>query len=136
CEKPLAMNTRESATLIDLTKNQKRVAGVAYNLRYYPLCHEARSIVQRGLIGEPRLIHGSFLQDWLLYATDWNWRLEPDLGGDMRAVADIGTHWMDLVTWITGKKITEVCADLATIIPVRKRPRGRVETFKQTTGAT
>ena len=92
--------------------------------------------MKRGLIGEPRLIHGSFLQDWLLYPTDWNWRLQPELGGDMRAVADIGTHWMDLVTWITGKKITELCADLATTNPVRKKPRGRVQTFQQAEGAT
>jgi len=136
CEKPLAMNTRESSALIDLAQNRKLVGGVAYNLRYYPLCHEARSIVQRGLIGEPRLIHGSFLQDWLLYPTDWNWRLQPELGGDMRAVADIGTHWMDLVTWITQKKVTEVCADLVTTNPVRKQPRGRVQTFQRAEGAT
>ena len=136
CEKPLAMNTRESAALVEVAHKVGRVGGVAYNLRYYPLCHEARSIVQRGLIGEPRLIHGSFLQDWLLYPTDWNWRLQPELGGDMRAVADIGTHWVDLVTWITGKKITEVCADLATVNPVRRKPRGRVESFQQAQGAT
>jgi predicted dehydrogenase len=136
CEKPLVMNTRESGELVDLARKHNVVGGVAYNLRYYPLCHEARSIVQRGLIGEPRLIHGSFLQDWLLYPTDWNWRLQPELGGDMRAVADIGTHWLDLVTWITGKTVTELCADLATLNPVRKRPRGRVETFQQTQGET
>lgn len=136
CEKPLAMNPRESAALVELADKVGRVGGVAYNLRYYPLCHEARSIVQRGLIGEPRLIHGSFLQDWLLYPTDWNWRLQPELGGDMRAVADIGTHWMDLVTWINGKKITEVCADLATLNRVRKKPRGRVESFQRAQGAT
>jgi len=136
CEKPLAMNTREGGALSDLANRRKLVGGVAYNLRYYPLCHEARSIVQRGLIGEPRLIHGSFLQDWLLYPTDWNWRLEPELGGEMRAVSDIGTHWMDLVSWITGKKITEVCADLATANPLRKKPRGRVESFQQSVGLT
>jgi predicted dehydrogenase len=136
CEKPLAMSARESGALIYLAKDLQVVGAVAYNLRYYPLCHEARSIVQRGAIGEPRLIHGSFLQDWLLYPTDWNWRLQPELGGDMRALADIGTHWLDLVTWITGKKVTEVCADLATVNPIRQRPRGRVETFQQAAGAT
>jgi predicted dehydrogenase len=136
CEKPLAMNTRESGSLIELSQKLNRVGAVTYNLRYYPLCHEARAIVQKGLIGEPRLIHGSFLQDWLLYSTDWNWRLRPELGGDMRVVADIGTHWLDLLTWITGQKVTDLCADLATVIPVRKRPRGRVQTFQQTTGAT
>ena len=136
CEKPLAMDTRQSSSLIDLSRKLKLVGAVTYNLRYYPLCQEARAVVQKGLIGEPRLIHGSFLQDWLLYPTDWNWRLQPELGGEMRAVADIGTHWLDLLTWITGRKITELCADLATLVPVRKRPRGRVETFKQSAAAT
>ena len=88
-------------------------------------------MVERGLIGEPRLVHGSFLQDWLFYRADWNWRLEPHLGGELRAVSDIGTHWLDLATWLTGRKVTELCADLATVIPLRQRPRGRVETFQQ-----
>ncbi len=134
CEKPLAMDTRQSQSLMDLARQQNLVGAVTYNLRYYPLCQEARAIVQRGVIGEPRLIHGSFLQDWLLYPSDWNWRLQPELGGELRAVADIGTHWLDLLTWITGRKIAEVCADLATVVPVRKRPRGRVETFQASAG--
>lgn len=136
CEKPLAMDTRQSSALIDLSRKHNLVGAVTYNLRYYPLCQEARSIIQKGAIGEPRLIHGNFLQDWLLYPTDWNWRLQPEYGGELRAVADIGTHWFDLLTWMTGKKITELCADLATLIPVRKRPRGRVETFKQSAAAS
>ncbi len=134
CEKPLAMDTRQSQSLIDLARKQKLVGAVTYNLRYYPLCQEARAIVQRGVIGEPRLIHGSFLQDWLLYPSDWNWRLQSELGGELRAVADIGTHWLDLLTWITGRKIAEVCADLATAVPVRERPRGRVQTFQASAG--
>ncbi|HEV1994071.1 MAG TPA: Gfo/Idh/MocA family oxidoreductase, partial [Candidatus Acidoferrum sp.] len=80
---------------------------------------------------QPRLVHGSFLQDWLLFPTDWNWRLDPKLGGELRAVSDIGTHWLDLMMWITGRKVMEVCADLATVVPVRQRPRGRVETFQK-----
>jgi len=131
CEKPLAMNVSESSALIETTRRKNRVGGVTYNLRYYPLCQEARAMVKRGLIGEPRLVHGSFLQDWLFYQTDWNWRLEPHLGGELRAVSDIGTHWLDLMTWITGRKVTEVCADLATVIPVRRKPRGHVETFQK-----
>lgn len=134
CEKPLAMNARESQSLLDVEREAKRVGGVAYNLRYYPLCHEARAIVQSGAIGEPHLVHGSFLQDWLLFPSDWNWRLLPEQSGDLRVVADIGTHWLDLVTWIINRKVTEVCADLATVNPVRKRPRGRVETFQKSAG--
>src|SRR5581483_4182307 len=119
CEKPLAMDTVQSAALIELARQQQRVGGVAYNLRYYPLCQEARSLVERGIIGAPRLVHGSFLQDWLLYPSDWNWRLEPQLGGELRAISDIGTHWLDLMQWVTGCKVTDICADLATINPER-----------------
>jgi len=129
CEKPLAMDSRESAMLVKLAKEVNRVGAVAHNLRYYPLCQEARAQIEAGAIGTPKLIHGHFLQDWLLFPTDWNWRLEADRGGELRAVSDIGTHWMDLITWLTGQKIVEVCADLATVVPVRKKPRGRVETF-------
>lgn len=136
CEKPLAMNASESQSLVEIERKLKRVGGVAYNLRYYPLCHEARALMQSGAIGEPRLVHGSFLQDWLLFPGDWNWRLQPEQSGDLRVVADIGTHWLDLVTWIVNRKVTEVCADLATVNRVRKRPRGRVETFQQSTGPT
>jgi predicted dehydrogenase len=130
CEKPLGMNTEETKALADLAKARNRVAAVAYNLRYYPLCQEAHALVEKGAIGEPRLVHGSYLQDWLSYPADWNWRLEPELAGKMRAVADIGTHWMDLICWITGQAIAELCADLATVISVRQRPMGSVETFK------
>ena len=130
CEKPVAMNTRESAALIELAREHKRAGGVNYNLRYYPLCQEARARIASGTIGEPRLVHGKFLQDWLFYPTDWNWRLETQLGGDLRAVSDIGTHWLDLAMWLTGRKIVEVCADLATMIATRQRPKGRVETFQ------
>jgi predicted dehydrogenase len=131
CEKPLAMDTQQSAAMIELASRHDRVGGVAHNLRYFPLCQQARAMVHGGLIGEPRLVHGGFLQDWLLYPSDWNWRLESKLGGEMRVVSDIGTHWLDLTTWITGRKVSELCADLATVVPVRQRPRGRVETFQK-----
>ena len=134
CEKPLAMNTRETAALVELARERQRVGAVTYNLRYYPLCQEAHALVKQGAIGEPRIAHGTYLQDWLFYPRDWNWRLDPALGGKMRAVADIGTHWLDLVGWITGRKLTELCADLATVIPERQRPKGAVETFQGTRG--
>ena len=131
CEKPLAMNSQETAALVQLARKQRRVGAVTYNLRYYPLCQEAHWLVKKGAIGEPRIVHGMYLQDWLFYPNDWNWRLDPGLGGTMRAVADIGTHWLDLICWITGRKLTELCADLATVIPVRQRPKGPVETFQK-----
>ncbi|HZC23927.1 MAG TPA: Gfo/Idh/MocA family oxidoreductase [Candidatus Binatia bacterium] len=136
CEKPLAMNPQETAALVELARKVGKVGAVTYNVRYYPMCQEAHALVKSGAIGEPRIVHGGYLQDWLFYPTDWNWRLDPALGGDMRAVADIGTHWMDLIGWITGRKLAQLCADLATVMPVRQRPTGRVETFQKTTGAT
>jgi predicted dehydrogenase len=135
CEKPLALDSRESSTLVSLLKETGRVGGVAYNLRYYPLCQEARALIRQGAIGQVKLAHGSFLQDWLLFPTDWNWRLESKLGGELRAVSDIGTHWMDLATWLMGTKIAKVCADLATILPTRRRPKGRVESFQKAASA-
>jgi len=131
CEKPLTLDSRESAALVSLAKETGRVSGVAYNLRYYPLCQEARALIRRGAIGQVRLVHGSFLQDWLLFPTDWNWRLEAKSGGELRAVSDIGTHWLDLVTWLTDSKVSELCADLATVLPTRRKPKGRVETFQK-----
>ena len=135
CEKPLAMNSEETAALVELANKHGRVGAVSYNLRYYPLCQEARALVEKGTIGEPRLVLGMYLQDWLFYSNDWNWRLDPKLGGEMRAVADIGTHWLDLIGWITGRRLKELCADLATVISVRRRPKGSVETFKKTDDA-
>ena len=136
CEKPLTMDSRESAALVSLAKETNRVGGVAYNLRYYPLCQEARALIRKGTIGDVRLVHGSFLQDWLLFPTDWNWRLESKLGGDLRAVSDIGTHWLDLTMWMTGSKVSELCADLATVLPTRRKPKGRVESFQKAEGQT
>ncbi len=131
CEKPLALDSRESATLVSLAKETGRVGGVSYNLRYYPLVQEARALIRKGAIGQVRLVHGSFLQDWLLYPTDWNWRLDAKIGGELRAVSDIGTHWLDLVAWLTNSKVSELCADLATVLPTRRKPKGRVETFQK-----
>lgn len=129
CEKPLAITSAESAELVQLVGETELVGAVNYNLRFYPLNYEARLQVQSGALGDVRLVHGRYLQDWLLYPTDWNWRLETDQGGSMRAVTDIGTHWFDLLTWITGLEVEAVLADMATIIPTRLKPAQAVDTF-------
>ncbi len=129
CEKPLAMNSTESAELVELAKAKGVVAGVCYNIRFYPLNLEARDMVARGDVGEIYTINGSYVQDWLLYDTDYNWRVLADQGGALRAIADIGTHWMDLVLSITGLDVESVFADLKTVHEVRNRPKGEVETF-------
>jgi len=129
CEKPLAMNTVESAELVSLAKQTGLVAAVNFNIRYYPLAHEARARVRSGELGNLIAIHGSYLQDWLLYPTDWNWRLEKRFSGPMRAISDIGSHWLDLVTFITGLRIESVMADFKTVHPTRKKPTGPIATY-------
>ncbi len=129
CEKPLAMNTRESAELVRLAQQTGRVNAVNFNIRMYPLVQQARSMVQSGALGEVFILQGSYLQDWLLLPTDWNWRLEPALGGTLRAVGDIGSHWLDLITFVTGMRVVEVLADFKTFHPVRKKPAKPVETY-------
>jgi len=129
CEKPLAMNSAESRKLVELARSQELAAGVCYNVRFYPLNLQARSMVERGDVGKIYSVNGSYVQDWLLYDTDYNWRVLSDQGVELRAVADIGTHWMDLVSTITGLYIEAVFADLSTVHPIRHRPVGEVETF-------
>jgi predicted dehydrogenase len=129
CEKPLALTAVESADLVRLAASSGRVNAVNFNIRFYPLNQHARELVASGALGDVRLVTGHYFQDWLLHDTDWNWRLEPDKGGALRAVGDIGSHWLDLMTFATGQRIDAVMADLATFIPVRRAPRGPVETF-------
>jgi predicted dehydrogenase len=129
CEKPLAMTAAEGQELLDLAQQSGQVHAVNFNIRFYPQCHQARAMVQSGELGTIYLIHGRYLQDWLLKETDWNWRLEAALGGDMRAVADIGSHWLDLMSFIGGQRVTDVCADFGTVLPVRKKPTKPQETF-------
>ena len=129
CEKPLAMTSEETGELLRLAEESGLVHAVNFNIRYYAQNQEARRRVQAGEIGDVRLISGGYLQDWLLLDTDWNWRLDPAAGGSLRAVGDIGSHWLDLVTYITGRHVEAVMADLTTFIPIRKQPTGPVETF-------
>ncbi len=129
CEKPLTMNSGESRELVELARSCKLATGVNYNYRFYPASLEARQRVRGGEIGQVFSIFGNYVQDWLLYPTDYNWRVLASEGGQLRALADIGTHWMDLVQSITGLEIEAVCADLRTVYPVRHRPKGEVETF-------
>ena len=132
-EKPLTMNSRESIELLDLlNKNSKVVAGVNFLYRMNPLVQEMKAKIKNGDIGKPLLVHGSYLQDWLLYDTDYNWRVEKKLGGASRCIADIGSHWMDAVQKVLDDKIVEVCSDLVIAHNIRKKPKTQVETFAET----
>jgi len=129
CEKPLALSSEDTADLVSRAAETGLVNAECFNIRFYPSNHQARSMVSAGQIGEPRFITGSYHQDWLLLETDWNWRLQPEEAGQLRAVADIGSHWLDLSRFVSGRRITEVMADLHTLVPVRRHPAGPVETF-------
>jgi len=129
CEKPLATTIEEGEELLALANEKGLVHAVHFNIRYYPLVRQMKAMREKGELGEVYSIIGSYLQDWLFYATDYNWRLEPELSGKSKAVADIGSHLMDLLEYISGLKITEVMADFKTIHPVRQKPLKPVETF-------
>jgi len=134
CEKPLALTSAESAELVELAERSGLVHCTNFNIRFYPVVQEARERVREGELGTVWNVHGGYLQDWLATPIDWNWRLEPDRGGELRAVGDIGSHWLDLAQFVTGQRIVEAFADLATAIPVRQRPVGEVETFAAAAG--
>jgi predicted dehydrogenase len=129
CEKPLAMDAAEGQALLQAANAAGIVHAVNFNFRFYTLVRQMRELVRSGGLGPLYLIHGGYLQDWLLFPSDWNWRLDPALGGSLRAVADIGSHWLDLAGFVTGQQPKALCADLTTFVPQRQRPRRPVETF-------
>jgi predicted dehydrogenase len=129
CEKPLGMNPQETQALAELAASKPLAAGVCYNVRFYPINLDLRNRIQNNEMGEIFHINGSYVQDWLFHPTDYNWRVLSEHGGKLRTVADTGTHWMDLITSVTGLKITAVFADIKTFHPTRQRPLGEVDTF-------
>jgi predicted dehydrogenase len=133
-DKPLAMTSGEAKQLVDAANKAGIVHAVTFNYRGNPLVQQARHLVTTGEIGKPNFVHGHYLQDWLLYDTDYSWRLEPDKGGASSALGDIGSHWCDLAQHVSGLRITEVLADITTVIPKRKRPRGSREAFAAASG--
>ena len=128
-EKPLAMDSEESARLVKEADAAGVTAGVCFNYRHFPLVRQLREELASDEHGAVHLVHGGYLQDWLLEPTDWNWRLEPEKGGTSRAISDIGSHWLDLVQHVTRDRVDAVLADLGTVHRERLRPRGEVETF-------
>lgn len=136
CEKPLAMTSVETAELVALAAQSGLVAAVNYNIRFYPLAVEARERIRRGDLGDVLHVTGAYVQDWLLRATDFNWRVLADQAGETRAIGDIGTHWLDLLSFVTGLEVESVCADLATFLATRRRPTGSVQTFSGVAPAT
>src|SRR5204862_1706446 len=129
CEKPLTTSSAEGSKLVELARSTNLRNCTCHNLRYYPMVQHMRRMREDGDLGEILVVQGTYSQDWLLYDTDWNWRIESKAGGPSRALADIGSHWCDMAEHVTGQRITSVCADLKTFHKTRKQPRGRIETF-------
>lgn len=129
CEKPLSMSASEAEDMVKLAESTGLPNCVNHNLRYYPVVQHMRRMVESGELGEVLVVQGTYAQDWLLYDTDYNWRIEKAANGPLRVVGDIGSHWMDLVQHITGQEITALCADLTIVHKTRKRPKKAIETF-------
>ena len=129
CEKPLTTATADAAYLTDLARARKLRNCTCHNLRYYPMVQQMRRMIEAGDLGDIFVVQGTYSQDWLLYDTDWNWRIDPKDAGPSRALADIGSHFCDMAEHVTGLRITQLCTDLQTYYKTRKRPRAQVETF-------
>jgi predicted dehydrogenase len=129
CEKPLTTTVAESEELVALANHNGVRNCVCHNLRYYPMVQQMRSLREAGELGEVLVVQGTYSQDWLLYDTDWNWRVDTKDGGPSRCMADIGSHYFDMAEHVTGLRVTSLCADLQTFHPTRKQPKHSVETF-------
>jgi len=129
CEKPLAISVEEGEELTSLAAKQGLRNCVCHNLRYYPMVQQMRRMREAGELGDILVVQGTYSQDWLLYDTDWNWRVETAAGGPSRCMADIGSHWFDMAEHITGLRVKTLCSDLQTFHSTRKQPKHSVETF-------
>ncbi len=129
CEKPLATTVEEARELVALAAQTGLRNCVCHNLRYYPMVQQLRRMREAGEMGEILSVQGGYSQDWLLYETDWNWRIDSAAGGASRCMADIGSHWFDMAEHITGLRVSSLCADLQTFHPTRREPKRAIETF-------
>jgi predicted dehydrogenase len=129
CEKPLAVKIEEAEELVKIASEKGLVNAVHFNLRYYPMVRQMKTMREKGELGDVYSVMGSYLQDWLFLQTDYNWRLEPDKSGDSRAIADIGSHLLDITEYVTGLQITEVMADFSTVHKTRLKPLKPIETY-------
>jgi len=129
CEKPLATTVEEAEELVTLAAKRGLRNCVCHNLRDYPMVQQIRRMREAGDLGEILAVQGTYFQDWLLYDTDWNWRVDAKSGGPSRCMADIGSHWFDMAEHVTGLRVSSLCADLQTFHATRKQPKHAIETF-------
>lgn len=131
CEKPMCVSIEEAEALTNKARETGLIAAINFHNRFYPMNNHLKNVIQDGELGDIFSVTGSYTQDWLLYETDYSWRLNSTESGSTRAVADIGSHWMDLAEYVTGQKIVAVNADFSTIHPIRKKPKGHVIAFSK-----
>ncbi len=129
CEKPVTTTAGEARELMALAEKSGLRNCVCHNLRYYPVVQQIRHMREDGELGDILVAQGTYSQDWMLYPTDWNWRVDASVSGASRVMADIGSHWFDMIEHLTGLRVTSLCADLQIFHPTRKRPKRSVETF-------
>ena len=129
CEKPMTCSVEEAEKLQAYAKEKGLVNAMNFNCRFYPMAYQMRQMVRSGEVGDIYTVHGGYLQDWLFLDTDYSWRLEPEFTGASRAFADIGSHWIDLVEYITGLRAVEVMADFAIFHKTRKKPTKEIATY-------
>ena len=129
CEKPLTVSAEYARQLTESARAKGLRNCTCHNLRYYPMVQQMRRMREDGDLGEILVAQGTYSQDWLLYDSDWNWRIDSRENGPMRVMADIGSHWCDMAEHVTGGRITALCADLQTFHRTRKKPKGSIETF-------
>lgn len=131
CEKPMTTSVEQARLLLKKSEETGLVAAINFHNRFYPMCSHLMNIVKDKELGDIFSISGSYMQDWLLYDTDYSWRLNEKESGNTRVIADIGSHWIDLAEFVSGHKVTEVFADFQTIHPIRKKPKGTILAYSK-----
>ncbi len=131
CEKPMAINHKEALEMTAYAREKGLVNAINYHCRFYPMIYQMKKMRENGELGEIYSVNGGYLQDWLFFKNDYNWRLISKFGGMSRAFSDIGTHWIDSVKFISGMTIKSLFADLTTFHKTRKKPKGPVNSFEK-----
>lgn len=135
CEKPLALDAEEGRKLVQLLQEHPVANGVNLNYRMNALVQDMHDRVASGETGRTFMVTASYVQDWMMMQDDYDWRLDPKVGGASRAIADIGSHLFDTTQFVTGKKITAVNAKLLVMHPTRLQYEKTGGTFSKEKGA-
>jgi len=127
CEKPLGISLADAQHAAEVAKDTGVINTIPFAYRFHPMAREMRARVQAEEFGALNLMHGSYLQDWLLNPKATSWRVDPKAGGPSRAFGDIGSHWCDLLEWVTGDRIARLVATIS--ITIKQRPASTAATM-------